>query len=199
MIRWQPVDALPLDRAGVADAAAFLARALADDPGWIYVFPDDATRLPRLTKLLRASIAPYVAMGASYAMPGAAGAIWAPPGQHDLSAWTQLRLAPRLFWLVGRRVPAGLRMFSAMGKGTPTEPHHYLAVLGVDPAHQGKGLGVAVLAPTLARCDDARELAWLESTNPKNHSFYRRIGFEVAHETPVPGGPTITFFARRPR
>ena len=25
------------------------------------------------------------------------------------------------------------------------------------------------------------------------------LGFEVAHETPIPGGPTISFFARRPR
>jgi GNAT superfamily N-acetyltransferase len=193
------MDAQPLDRAGVADAATVLARALADDPGWIYVFPDDATRLPRLTKLLRLSIAPYVAMGASYAIAGAAGAIWGPPGRHDLPMMTQLGLLPRLGWIVGRRTPRGLRMIRAMAAGTPKEPHHYLAVLGVDPAHQGKGKGVAVLAPTLARCDDARELAWLESTNPKNHSFYRRIGFEVAHETPVPDGPTITFFARRPR
>jgi len=193
------VNALPLERSGVPDAAAFLARALADDPGWIFIFPDAATRVARMTTMLRLSIAPYVAMGASHVVSGAAGAIWAPPGKHDLPALTQLRLLPRLGWLIGRRVPAGLRVFKAMGDGTPKEPHHYLAVLGVDPAHQGKGLGVAVLAPTLARCDDERALAWLESTNPKNHSFYRRIGFEVAHETPIPGGPTITFFARRPR
>lgn len=191
--------AVVLDRAGVADAAALLARSLCDDPGWIHVFPDDTTRLARMTTMLRVSTAPYVAMGASHVVPAAAAAIWAPPGAHDLPALTQLRLVPRLAWLIGRRVPAALKLFAAMGKGTPKEPHHYLAVLGVDPAHQGKGLGAAVLAPTLARCDDARALAWLESTNPKNHTFYRRIGFEVAHETPIPGGPTITFFARRPR
>jgi GNAT superfamily N-acetyltransferase len=188
-----------LARDGVPEAAAFLARALADDPGWIHVFPDDTTRLARMTKMLRVSIAPYVKMGASHVAGGAAAAIWGPPGHHDLSLWTQLRLLPRMAWMIGRRVPAGLRLFSAMGAGTPKEPHHYLAVLGVDPVHQGKGLGAAVLAPTLARCDDARELAWLESTNPRNHSFYRRIGFELAHETPIPNGPTLSFFARRPR
>lgn len=191
--------AAPLTRDGVPEAAAFLARALADDPGWIHIFPDERTRLARMVTMLRVSIAPYVAMGASYVAGGAAAAIWAPPGQHDLSLATQLRMVPRLAWLIGRRVPAALKMFSAMAAGTPKEPHQYLAVLGVDPAHQGKGLGAAVLAPTLARCDHARELAWLESTNPKNHSFYRRLGFEVAHATPIPGGPTITFFARRPR
>lgn len=188
-----------LGRDGVPDAAALLARALVDDPGWIYVFPDDHTRLSRMTRLLELTIAPYVDMGVSYAAPGAAAAIWAPPGKHDLPLTTQLRLFPRLAWLVGRRVRPALRVFAAMSAGTPKEPHHYLSVLGVDPAHQGKGLGAAVLAPTLARCDDARELAWLESTNPKNHTFYRRIGFEVAHATTIPDGPTVTFFARRPR
>jgi GNAT superfamily N-acetyltransferase len=193
------MSAAPLTRAGVADAAAFLARALADDPGWIFLFPDATTRVDRLTRVLRATVGPYFAMGASFAAGGAAAAIWGPPGKHDLPVLTQLRIFPRLAWLIGRRVPAGLRIFSAMTRGTPEEPHHYLAILGVDPAHQGKGLGAAVLAPTLARCDDERALAWLESTNPKNHSFYRRLGFEIAHETPVPDGPTVTFFARRPR
>ncbi len=188
-----------LDRTDVAEAARVLARALVEDPGWIYVFPDDATRLSRMTRMLTSTIAPYIDLGGSYGAAGAAAAIWAPPGKHDLPITTQLRLLPRLAWLVGRRVAAGLRVFSAMAAGAPKEPHHYLAVLGVDPAHQGKGLGAAVLAPTLARCDDARQLAWLESTNPKNHSFYRRIGFELAHQTPIPGGPTVSFFARRPR
>ncbi len=188
-----------LDRAGVPDAAAFLARALADDPGWIHVFPDDATRVARMTRMLRRSIDPYVALGASHIITGAAAAIWAPPGKHDLPISTQLRLFPGVAWLIGRRVPAALRLFRAMGAGTTKEPHHYLAVLGVDPSRQGQGLGVAVLAPTLAACDEARALAWLESSNPKNHSFYRRIGFELAAETPIPGGPTISFFARRPR
>jgi GNAT superfamily N-acetyltransferase len=191
--------ATPLDPSGASDAGALLARAFADDPGWIHVFPDDVTRVARMTKMLRASVDAYARLGVSFVIPGAAAAVWAPPGHHDLSTWTQLRLLPRFAWLIGRRTPAALRVFSAMTKGTPTEPHHYLAMLGVDPAHQGKGLGVAVLAPTLARCDDERALAWLESTNPKNHSFYRRLGFELAHETPVRDGPTVSFFARRPR
>ncbi len=189
-----------LERSGVADAAAVLARALADDPGWIHIFPDPGPRLVRMTRMLRLMIdRAYVAHGASLVMPGGAAAVWAPPGAHDVPALTMLRVAPRLAWLLGRRVPAGIRLFRAMSAATPSEPHHYLAILGVDPAHQGRGLGVAVMAPTLARCDHDRTLAWLETTNPKNHSFYRRVGFELAHETAIPGGPTISFFARQPR
>jgi GNAT superfamily N-acetyltransferase len=190
-----------LERDRVAEAASLLARALVDDPGWIHVFPDPEPRLARMTRMLRLSIGTvYAGLDASLVVPGAAAAVWAPPGKHDPTTWAALRLAPRMAWLLGRRVPAGLRLVRAMTAKAPREPHHYLAILGVDPSHQGKGLGVAVLAPTLAHCDDTRALAWLESTNPRNHSFYRRLGFELADETPIPkGGPTISFFARRPR
>ena len=86
-----------------------------------------------------------------------------------------------------------------MAGGHPDEPHAYLAMLGVDPSRQGRGLGARLIAPMLARCDDQGTLAWLESTNPGNHAFYRRMGFEVARQRSFPGGPTLTFFARRPR
>ena len=71
--------------------------------------------------------------------------------------------------------------------------------LAVSPSHQGKGLGPRLIAPVLDRADAARLPCWLESTNPKNHTFYRRCGFEIADQHAVDGGPTITFFARRPR
>jgi GNAT superfamily N-acetyltransferase len=86
-----------------------------------------------------------------------------------------------------------------MERRHPREPHYYLSVLGVDPAHQGKGLGHRLVAPVLDRCDAERRLAWLESTNPKNHAFYRRLGFAEVDRLPFDGGPTITFFARQPR
>lgn len=194
------MSAQTLDRAGVPDAAGVLARALASDPGWCHVFPADATRVARMTRTLRLMIAgAYVSHGTSLAVPGAAAAIWTPPGAHDVPLSTSLALAPRLVWLLGRRTPHGLRLYRAMNAGTPREPHYYLAILGVDPGHQGRGLGVTLCAPILARCDETRTLAWLESTNPRNHAFYLRLGFTVAHETAIPGGPTLTFFARQPR
>jgi GNAT superfamily N-acetyltransferase len=194
------IEAKPLERAGVSMAAGVLARALAEDPGWIYVFPGGGSRVAKMTRMLGIMIErAYVGAGGSLQVPGEAAAIWMPPGAHDVPLTTMLRVAPRLAWILGRRTPAAARMFRIMDARTPKEPHWYLAILGVDPLHQGKGLGVAVCAPVLARCDDTRTLAWLESTNPKNHSFYRRLGFELADEHAMPGGPTFSFFARRPR
>ena len=84
-------------------------------------------------------------------------------------------------------------------KKAPREPHYYLAFLGVAPAQQGRGLGHRTIQPVLDACDRDRTLAWLESANPRNHGFYRRVGFTVADEVAFAGGPTLTFFARTPR
>lgn len=195
-------------RALVADdvpvVAPALARALVDDPGWLHVFPDDATRLGKMTKMLglitRVVYAPARASWVVGEATIAGAALWEEPGHHGVGVMASLRLIPRLAWMIGRRTRIALRMFGEMERRHLKEPHHYLAVLGIDPAHQGQGLGPRLLAPVLDRADAARRPCWLESTNPKNHSFYVRNGFEIADQHAVDGGgPTITFFVRRPR
>ncbi len=181
--------------------APALARALADDPGWIHVFPDDATRLGKMTKMLGlVSRVVYAPARASWVIErGHGAALWEAPGEHGVGFVESMRLVPRLAWLIGRRTRAALKLFGEMERRHMKEPHHYLAVLGIDPAHQGKGLGPRLIAPVLDRADAERRPCWLESTNPKNHTFYVRCGFEIADQHAVDGGPTITFFARRPR
>ena len=190
----------PLARDDVPTAARILARAMEEDPGWIHVFPDHATRAARMTRLFELVVGRHlVGLGTSSIIDDDAAAIWAPPGRRDMPLRMLLPLVPRLAWLVGRRVPAALRMFRAVERHAPREPHYYLAMLGVDPSQQGRGLGVAVVRPVLERCDAERMLAWLESANPKNHSFYHRLGFEAAAEQTFGDGPTLTWFARQPR
>jgi GNAT superfamily N-acetyltransferase len=81
----------------------------------------------------------------------------------------------------------------------PRSAHWYLAVLGTDPVHQGKGIGSALLAPVLERCDHEGIGAYLESSKNSNIPFYRRHGFEVTGEIPLPGGPSVWPMWRDPR
>lgn len=194
------MSARPLAKADVPVVAPALARALADDPGWLHVFPDDATRLAKMTTMLAlVTELVYVPGQASFVVEdGAGGALWEEPGKHGVGVIASLRLIPRLAWLLGKRTRAALKMFGEMERRHLKEPHHYLAILGIDPAHQGRGLGPKLLAPVTDRADAARQPCWLESTNPKNHSFYLRMGFEIADQVAT-DGPTITFFLRRPR
>jgi ribosomal protein S18 acetylase RimI-like enzyme len=85
-----------------------------------------------------------------------------------------------------------------MGRYHPEQPHWYLPFIGVDPAHQGHGLGAMLLHASLTRCDAAPLPAYLESTNPRNRPLYERHGFEAIGEIKVGDCPPIVPMLRRP-
>lgn len=89
--------------------------------------------------------------------------------------------------------------FEQMAHHHPSEPHWYLPLIGVDPAHQGQGHGDALMAHALARCDRDRAPAYLESTNPRNLSLYLRHGFEALGTIRVGSSPPLVPMVRRPR
>ena len=66
----------------------------------------------------------------------------------------------------------------------PPRPHYYLGVIGVDPAHQGRGLGKALLEAFCARsAADARSCGvYLETASAPSLAFYVANGFEVRGE-----------------
>ncbi len=81
----------------------------------------------------------------------------------------------------------------------PQAPHWYLPLIGVDPAHQGHGLGEALMVHACKQFDLHEKPAYLESSNPVNVSLYLRHGFEVLGTLQVGASPTITPMLRQPR
>ena len=71
----------------------------------------------------------------------------------------------------------------------PTEPHWWLAHLGVRPTSRRRGLAAAVLAPVLVRCDAEGTLAAAAVFSWANVRFLRGFGFEV---TARPAGRRTT-------
>lgn len=68
------------------------------------------------------------------------------------------------------------------------ESHWTLQYLGVLSARQGAGLGASAVAPILAVCDIEGLPCGLVSSNPRNVSFYERLGFRVKAEVATPDG-----------
>lgn len=64
---------------------------------------------------------------------------------------------------------------------TASEPHWYLAMLGVSPECQGQGIGGQLLQPVLQEADRAKLPCYLETSTPGGVRFYQRHGFEIAH------------------
>lgn len=178
-----------------------LALAFADDPIMEALFP------PGLRNR-HGRLAPFLALGAKGALRDgevwttpdrAATAVWHAPDRWKVRGPDMVVGMPTLVRSLGRNLFAGLRILQAIERKHPTEPHWYLGILGTAPAHQGKGLGSAVMAPVLERCDAEGLGAYLESSKERNVPYYRRHGFEVTEELPLPGGPPVWLMWRDPR
>lgn len=70
----------------------------------------------------------------------------------------------------------------------PGEPHHHLALLAVEPSHQGGGLGSALLRHHHAVLDDAGTAAYLEASSPASRDLYLRHGYELRTDFALPDG-----------
>ena len=93
-----------------------------------------------------------------------------------------------------------LRLLNLVEAMHPHEPHWYLASLGTAVGRQGTGVGSALMRPVLEHCDAEGMPCYLESSKERNVPFYRRHGFEVVQEAPLPGdGPPIWTMWREPR
>lgn len=135
--------------------------------------------------------------GSAFCTDGYAGtALWLSPGMHPdedaLGAVVESTVAPS-------HAAEAAAIFEQMAKHHPTEPHWYLPLIGVDPAHQGEGHGNALMAYALAQCDRDHAPAYLESSNPRNISFYQRHGFEPLGVIQVGSSPTLVPMLRQSR
>ncbi|HEX4693979.1 GNAT family N-acetyltransferase [Sphingomonas sp.] len=180
-------DAGPGDRSAVA---AMLARAFADDPAMSYIFPDPrdrAKRLPRLFALLFDEDAPGMRLVTGEAR---AATLWQRPGTPAVGTLTLLRRAVPLVAALGTALPRALRVADALDAHAPSGRYWYLHIAGVDPAHQGRGLGGASIREGLARAANDGLPAYLETATERNVGLYQSLGFVVTSEWSVPkGGP----------
>ncbi len=184
--------------------SAVLARAFQDDPMWRWALGKDGTderraRLERFFGGIARVLHPRNELTFT-AGDFAGAAVWMAPGRWRFSLADEARLAPTVLATFGG---AGtlrlLRLFVGVERAHLREPHYYLVAIGADPAYQGRGVGAALLAPMLARCDAGKLPAYLESSNPQNLPFYRRHGFVPVGELRFGDGVVVTPMRRDPR
>lgn len=181
--------------------AAVLARALYDDPQFVWMLPDNARR----SRLLEPGFELFLRrlsfkQDETYTTDGIAGAaVWELPGQWQIGFAQQLRLLPAMARLYGRSLPRLMRAISSVESNHPKERHYYLAFAGVEPDWQGRGIGSALMRPVLDRCDREGVPAYLEASTPRNRALYERHGFEVTEEfTLGKGSPPLWPMWREP-
>lgn len=196
---------VPVRAAGAHDARILggaLGRAFMDDPIWSWFAPDPQRRAAHIGAVFAHLARNRIGQGSAWTTPAiAGGALWAAPGTWRVPWHVALPWLPAALRMGGRVGATRFAMSgSVMERHHPREPHWYLEVLGTDPDRQGQGVGAALIAPVLRRCDEEGVPAYLESSKPENVPWYERFGFEVTGELKLAGdAPPMWSMWRTPR
>ena len=186
-------------RADHASLAACLARAFEDDPVTTFLFPGARTRRRRLEAFYRLVLPMLCEHGLVQTDAERRGAaVWRAPSPPPAGPLRAMADAARMFAFLRGSSSRALKLERVVQRSHPRQPHWYLAILGTEPALQGRGIGSSLLGPVLARCDGQGVLAYLESSKAENVPFYERHGFRVICELHVPEGPRLWSMLREP-
>ncbi|MFH9433981.1 GNAT family N-acetyltransferase [Streptomyces rochei] len=187
-----------------------LDEAFQDDPVSGWVFPGEEYRRRTHHRLMGAFTDIVLADGwIELTEDGAACALWlSVPGEEDTPQEPDEEPAEE-----AEDVPAQVReavdpdneRVESIARLTedihPSGPAHaYLWMIGVAPERQGEGLGTALIASVLDRCDRDGLPAYLEASSERSKGLYERLGFactgRVLH---LPDGPRMWPMWREPR
>ena len=191
-----------LRRATVEDVQRLrtvLAEAFFDDPMFGWLIPNDTKRSARLRHYFGIELR-HLALprGRVWTTEDLAGAMLSlPPGRWRVPPHTTL-LHGSAF---GVRVAKAARVGAAMEwrhSRLLREPHYYVRDIGVRPDAQGRGLGSALMRPTLDRCDKEGVPAYIEASNERSAALYERLGFRHIKELRVGGSPPLWLMIRPP-
>ena len=182
----------------LAAAVDALVAAFAADPGWSVLLPDTRTRRSVLT----AAFAALVADGAhrdsllvALVEGGVIGAAIAWTPAYHPSPFRTPRYVIAAATILGAARLATVRLWlrwQAMRTVDPRgEPHWHLAVLGVRPDAQHRGVGRALLEALLERVDSVGGATYLETSRPELMAWYGAVGFGVRERLTLSGGAPV--------
>jgi ribosomal protein S18 acetylase RimI-like enzyme len=179
---------LTIDRQRIA--ADILTRAFMDDPMHCVIIPDHDERRRLFYYLWDALIVYSFRYGVVHTTEMIEGvAIWLTPGNTSMSFWRLVR--------TGFKIPLAMMRFrhnsrkrfmtllNAVEKNHNRliqRPHWYLTAIGVDPDHQGQGIGGRLLDTTIDMADRDNTPLYIETETERNVSFYMKHGFNVIDE-----------------
>jgi ribosomal protein S18 acetylase RimI-like enzyme len=198
-----------LPRGAIPAAGRLCARAFRDyqlHEALVPGPPEDRTAYVR--RLYAAILADCVRSGIVHAAVSrgrlAGVAAWLPPGRYPQGPLRQLRMGHVALTIVRHhrdRIPEALDALWRVERHHPDEPPHwYLNTVAVDPDHQQRGVGGALVRPVLDLADRIGEPAFLETASARNAAWYERLGFETLTARPAfDGGPTQWAMWREPR
>lgn len=192
-------------RPASADAVPKVARVLADafvsDPVYGWLLPGSLRLRGRLRMIFAAEMVQYVVPngGTVWTTPGYDGALTdLPPGAWEMPKSVTGKEAVRWAWAFGTRLPLAMRVQRAMEERHLRELHFYVRTVGVQPELQGRGVGSALMRPTLEKADSAGLATYIEASSERSAALYERLGFVHMDVLELPAGGPPVWLMRRP-
>ncbi len=178
--------------------AEVVGQAFRNDPMILWPLQGDAVDLPeRIARFFAAIYRPHMRDGTFWEAGDALGfANWVPPGAAGDALGTDHELAAILNGIA--EAAARYNVLWAWIEARVPDDVWYLDMVGVDPVHQGRGVGSALIRHGLELAAAEGADAFLETSLSGNVAYYERLGFRVVEEgEPALGGPHIWFMRRR--
>jgi GNAT superfamily N-acetyltransferase len=181
-----------------------IASAMQNDPLHAYLFPD--VRRFDSNRVLYEYIAHTEFSDLMVTSPACEGvAVWKRPGARtailrDITVHMKesIRLATSLGVESISKLIRHHRWTSVIHREVMPDPHFYLRVIAVDPAHQHKGMGASLLRDLLTEADATGLSVYLETQNPSNIPMYEHFGFHQVRSERIPGTQIVHACMVRP-
>jgi GNAT superfamily N-acetyltransferase len=194
----------PITRQTYRQAATVLGEAFADEPVSIAVYRNFSheRRARALAVDFSAELAVALRKGypiqISHDHKVAAAALIYPPGAYPLPLLDQwMFLVKSVLGNGWYDIRSWVKWQNTADKFHPAGAHYYLEYIGVDPAHQGQGLGSVLLNHLIAKADAEQVGCYLENASPRNLPLYQHFGFKIIDEKQIIGF-TTWFMWREP-
>ncbi|RXG63679.1 N-acetyltransferase [Candidatus Atribacteria bacterium 1244-E10-H5-B2] len=76
--------------------------------------------------------------------------------------------------------------FEDLHKKLVPGPHWYLSTIGIDPKHQGRGIGRKMLSFMINQIAKDHKTIFLETNSERNVKLYKCFGFRTLHKGLTP-------------
>ncbi len=186
----------PVNAANTDEAIRIVTEAFADDPviNWTCNHPSS------LEAFFQITLPVFIPHQLTYLDPqGRGAASWLGPNQ-KLKWPVKFSSVIKILKLGGLTgVYRMLLSGSKTEKYHPKTPHYYLFAIGVTPVNKGQGIGSALIAHMLRKCDAEGMPAYLENSKEENLAFYQGHGFKVQQQIQFsPSAPPLWLMWREP-
>lgn len=174
-----------------------LTMAFCADPLMRYCYPDPHHYLEHFPGVVEAIGGKAFESGRAFHDGDLLGtSLWLPPDIYpdDEAVYGHFERTVEL-----RKVETVHLILDHLSAAHPSEPHWHLALIGVDVAHQGQGLGSLLLHTMLDEIDREGRFTYLESTNPTSVNLFERFGFRKLGIIQCGDAPPLFPMIREPK